>query len=157
MPAQSQPKKSSIHVELSEQNLLGPWHLRAYEGRADDGSVSHPFTDKPQGMLTYNADGTMMVIMMKPSRPLFKSGDIFLGSDEEVRAACEGFMAYCGRFVLDLKAGTVTHHPEQSLFPNWIGAPQTRFAEMTDGQLSLSTPPTLASGKVWRFYLIWKR
>jgi hypothetical protein len=157
MPAQTQNKKSSTQLELSEQNLLGSWHLSAYEGRAEDGSISYPFTARPEGMLTYNPDGTMMVIIIKPDRPLFKSNDFSTGSDAEVRAAYEGLLAYFGRFVLDAEAGTVTHIPEQAHFPNWIGTPLVRFAELTEGQLSLSTPPTLSDGKLRKFYLIWKR
>jgi hypothetical protein len=153
----SQNKKSSTPLELSVQNLLGPWHLSAYEGRADDGSITYPFTARPEGMLTYNPDGSMMVIIMKPDRPLFESNDFSTGSDAEVRAAYEGFLAYCGRFVLDVQAGTVTHIPDQSHFPNWIGTPLMRFAELTEGQLSLSTPPTLSDGKLRKFYLIWRR
>ena len=149
MPATNSP--------LNVKQLLGTWRLRAYEGRAEDGSVSLPFSDKPEGMLTYNSDGTMMVIMMKPGRPMFESNDVFKGSDTEVRAAYEGFLAYCGRFVVDTEAGTVTHLPEQSLFPNWVGGQQVRFAELAGDQLSLSSPPMLAGGKVWKFYLIWYR
>ena len=157
MPAQAQNKKSSNPLELNKENLLGPWRLSAYEGRAEDGSISYPFTKKPEGMLTYNADGSMMVIIMKPDRPRFESNDFSTGSDAEVRAAYEGFLAYCGRFVLDAQAGTVTHIPEQAHFPNWIGTQLVRFAELTKGQLSLSTPPTLSGGKLRKFYLIWKR
>jgi hypothetical protein len=148
---------SSANLPLNLKQLLGTWRLRAYEGRAEDGSVSLPFSDKPEGMLTYHADGTMMVIMMKPGRPLFKSNDFLTGSDAEVRAAYEGFLAYCGRFVVDTEAGTVTHLPEQSLFPNWVGGQQVRFAELEGNQLSLSTPPIPSGGKVWKFYLIWTR
>ncbi len=41
-----------------------------------------PYTDKPEGMLVYNTDGTMIVILMKPDRPLFESNDLLKGSDE---------------------------------------------------------------------------
>jgi hypothetical protein len=157
MPAQTQNKKSSGQLELNKENLLGPWRLSAYEGRAEDGSITYPFTKKPEGMLTYNADGSMIVIIMKPDRPRFESNDFSTGSDAEVRAAYEGFLAYCGRFVLDAQAGTVTHIPDQAHFPNWISTPLMRFAELTEGQLSLSTPPTLSGGKLRKFYLIWKR
>ena len=148
---------SSISSPLNEEYLLGTLRLIACEGRADDGAVLLPYSDKPQGMLTYCADGTMMAMLMKPDRPLFGSNDPLEGSSEEIRAAFEGFCAYCGRFVFDPRACTVTHHLEQALFPNWIGTQQVRFVSMLDGQLSLSTPPVLASGKEWIFYLIWIR
>ena len=148
---------SSTNPQLNENDLLGTWTLSAYEGRAEDGSVTHPFTDHPQGMLSYNIDGTMMVIITRPDRPRFAANDFSTGSDAEVRAAYEGCIAYCGRYSVDAAAGTVTHTPAQSLFPNWVGSQQVRFAALADGQLSLSTPPTPAGGKVWTFYLIWKR
>lgn len=148
---------SSTSAQLNEEHLIGTWRLSVCEGRADDGAVMLPYTDKPEGMLVYNTDGTMIIILMKPDRPLFESNDLLKGSDEEIRAAVEGFNAYCGRFVLDPEAGTVTHHLEQALFPNWIGTQQVRFVSLEKGQLSLSAPPILAGGKEWTFYLIWNR
>jgi hypothetical protein len=47
----------------------------------------------------------MLLVAMKPDRPLFESNDLRKGSDEEIRAAFDGFTAYCGRFVLDPEAG----------------------------------------------------
>ena len=148
---------SSTSTQLNTEHLLGTWRLSACEGRAEDGTVVLPYTDKPDGMLMYNSDGTMMVIYMKPDRPLFESNDPGRGSNEEIRAAFEGFTAHCGRFVLDPDASTVTHHLEQALFPNWVGTQQVRFISLVDGQLSLSTPPILAGGKEWIFSLIWNR
>jgi hypothetical protein len=148
---------SSTSTQLNEEQLLGTWRLSALEGRAEDGSVELLYTDKPEGMLMYNTDGTMMVILMKPDRPLFDSNDWLKGSNEEMRAAFEGFNAYCGRFVLDSQAGTITHYLEQALFPNWIGTQQVRFISLVDSQLSLRTPPILAGGKEWIYYLIWNR
>ena len=148
---------SPSDTKLSREQLLGTWRLSACEGRAGDGAVLLPYSDHPQGMLTYGADGTMIVILMNPDRPQFASDDILKGTDEEVRAALEGFMAYCGRYVLDAEAGTVTHHLEQALFPNWVGTQQLRHASLADGQLSLATPPIAAGGQEWTFYLIWHR
>jgi Lipocalin-like domain len=148
---------SSTSTRLSKEHLLGTWRLSACEGRAEDGSVVLPYTDKPEGMLMYHTNGTMMVIYMKPDRPLFESNDPGRGSNEEIRAAFEGFTAHCGRFVLNPDASTVTHHLEQALFPNWVGTQQVRFISLVDGQLSLSTPPILAGGKEWIFSLIWNR
>ena len=148
---------SSTGTQLNKEHLLGTWRLSAFEGRAEDGSVVLPYTDKPEGMLIYNTDGTMMVILMNPDRPRFKSNDLGGGSNEEIRAAFEGFNAYCGRFVLDPQAGTITHHLEQALFPNWIGTQQVRFISLMDSQLSLRTPPILAGGKEWIYSLSWNR
>ena len=123
---------SSTSAQLNDEHLIGTWRFSACEGRADDGAVWLPYTDKPEGMLVYNTDGTMIIILMKPDRPLFESNDLLKGSDEEIRAAVEGFNAYCGRFVLDPEAGTVTHHLDQALFPNWIGTQQVRFVSLRE-------------------------
>lgn len=129
----------------------------AMANAADDAAVMLPYTDKPEGMLVYNTDGTMVVILMTPDRPRFESNDLLKGTDEEIRAAVEGFNAYCGRFVLDAEADTVTHHLEQALFPNSVGTQQVRFVSLEQGQLKLSAPPIPADGKEWTFYLIWNR
>jgi hypothetical protein len=148
---------SSNIVSLNEEQLLGTWHISAFEARTNDGTTWMPYTNKPQGILNYNPDGTMIVILTNPDRPLFESNDMYKGSNEEIRAAFEGFTAYCGRSVLDPEAGTLTHHLEQCLFPSWIGTQQVRFVSLEKGQLSLSTQPILADGKEWTLYLIWNR
>ena len=137
---------SSTSAQLNEADLIGTWRLNACEGRADDGAVLLLYSDNPEGMLVYNPDGSMMVILMKPDRPLFESPDLLKGTDEEIRTALEGFNAYCGRFVLDPEAGTVTHHLEQALFPNWIATQHVRYVSLEKGQLSLSAPPILVGG-----------
>jgi hypothetical protein len=138
-------------------SLLGTWCLSTGEGRADDGSIMLPYGEKPEGTLIYSADGKVMVIIMKPDRPLFASNDPLKGTDQEVREAFEGFQAYCGRFDLDMEAGTVTHHVEQSWYPNLIGTQQVRFVSLKEGRLSLTTPPFLAAGKEFTFYWNWNR
>lgn len=148
---------STSSGKLKAEDLLGTWRLSAFEGRAEDGTVTRQFGDRPEGMIAYHADGTMMVVIMKPDRPIFESKDMYNGSDEEIRAAFNGFLGYCGRFTIDPQAGTVTHHLEQAHFPNWIGTRQVRYVKLSDNQLSLSSPPILANGKQVTFYLIWRR
>ncbi len=148
---------SSVSSSLHPDQLLGTWYLRACEGRAGAGEILQPFGAGPQGMLNYNADGTMMVLLTKPDRPTFTSGDRLRGTDAEVRAAFEGCTAYGGRYTLDPGAWTVTHHVEQASYPNWIGTAQTRYVSLENGLLSLSTPPVLGGGQEWIFYLVWSR
>ncbi len=147
------PTFKPLHVE----DLLGTWRLDAFEGRAEDGTVTRQYGDHPEGMIAYHPDGTMIVVIMKPGRPLFESKDMYNGSDEEIRAAFNGFLAYCGRFNIDSQAGTVTHHLEQAHFPNWIGTLQVRYVSLGENQLSLSSPPILANGQLVTFSLIWRR
>lgn len=47
------------------------------------------------------------------------------------------FIAYAGPFGVDVGNGTVTHHVDVSLFPNWQGHDQVRRVTVEDGRLSI--------------------
>lgn len=74
----------------------------------------------------YFANGSMSAVLMKRDRPKFASGDMANGTPEEIKAAFEGFDAYCGTFTLDEAESVVTHHVEACRFPNWEGTDQVR-------------------------------
>jgi hypothetical protein len=105
----------------------------------------------------YGADGTMTAVLMRAGRPKFASGDVLAGTPEEIRAAFEGFDAYCGTFTIDENVSTVTHHVEASRFPNWEGSDQVRYFELLDNKLRISTPPILALSKMWIIHAVWER
>lgn len=74
---------------------------------------------------------------------------------EEMAQAAESYVSYCGRY--SLGKGSVTHHIEASLYPNWVGTDQKRFIEFDGEKLLLSTPSFLIYEKEQRAYLIWER
>ena len=47
------------------------------------------------------------------------------------------FIAYAGPFSVDVGNGTVTHHVDVSLFPNWQGHDQVRRVTIEGGRLSI--------------------
>lgn len=143
-------------LPLDPDRLIGTWRLRACEGRSADGQVMYPYGEAPQGMLVYDAHGSMIVILMRRGRPLFASGDVLRGTAEELRAAYEGFDAYCGTYTLDASRGTVTHHLVAARFPNWVGTDQVRYVTLRQDRLELSTPPILGGGSEWTFSLVWQ-
>ena len=53
--------------------------------------------------------------------------------------------------------GTVTHHLEGSLFPNWVGTDLKRFFEFSGNQLKLSTLPMPMGGQQVTGVLLWER
>jgi len=142
---------------VQNEQLIGSWKLVSCEARSPNGEVSYPYGRNPFGMLIYHSDGNVFVLLMRRNRPKFASDDPWGGTPEETKTAFEGFNAYCGTYKVNEKKGTVTHHVEGCLFPNWVGIDQERFLECSGDQLTLSTPPMLVSGRRSTVRLIWAR
>ena len=128
------------------RSLTGDWRLRRWVSEGDDGSVTLPFGDAPEGILVYSADGTMITTIAPAGRPPLTSADPLRGGpDGERQRTAETFIAYSGRFEYDGR--DVTHFVEMSLYPNWVGTAQLRHVHLSDdgSTLELSTDPfTLA-------------
>jgi hypothetical protein len=97
----------------------------------------------------YDAKGNISALLMNPDHPLFVSGDMKKGTPEEIKAAYEGFDAYCGTYTIDMEKGTVTHHVFGSKFPNWVGTDQVRFFKISGDTLRITAPPILAGSVQW--------
>src|SRR5262245_56598456 len=101
-----------------EPALVGTWRLLSWEARDADGTVTHPFGEQAVGYGVYTADGHVFAQLMRPGRPHFAGGDVLGGTAEENALALGGYAAYGGTY--EVQDGTVVHHVEVSLFPNWI-------------------------------------
>ncbi len=119
--------------------FVGVWRLVAWEVW-EGGTVTHPLGGQPQGMIVYTAGGHMAVQMMRPDRPLFTSGDRWRSTPEEVQSAYAGYNAYCGRYTVHEAEGYISHHVEQSLYPNRVGTELRRDYTFTADRLILTTP-----------------
>jgi hypothetical protein len=97
------------------------------------------------------------VQITRPDRPVFASGDWLNGTPDEIRAAYESYLAYCGKYSVDVAAGTVTHHISACTIPNWTGIDMIRYFTLEDNRLTLNSPPLLLGGGVRRGLLIWER
>ena len=140
-----------------KQSLLGVWDLVLFETHLSDARVIHPFGQDVVGRLTYDADGHMSGQIMRRDRAAFASGDLLNGTSEEVRAAFEGYIAYYGTYEVREEEGSVVHHVEASLFPNWIGGDQVRFFELSDERLTITTAPLVFAGGESTTVLVWQR
>jgi hypothetical protein len=141
--------------ERPERVLVGTWRLVSWEARAVDGTVTFPFGQDAAGYLVYTADGRMFAQVMRPGRPRFAGGDLSGGTPEENAAAIEGYIAYGGTY--SVQDGTVIHHIQMSLFPNWIGGEQRRSIAWDQSRLMLDTAPILVSGSLLVHRLVWER
>jgi hypothetical protein len=135
-------------------SVVGTWRLKLWETRTADGRVAYPLGRDAVGYLIYTAGGHMVVAMMRVNRPAFAGDDLLGGTLEEQATAAAGYVTYCGRY--EIRNGTVIHHVELSLFPNWVGIDQVRFAEVEGDELTITTEP-LAIGGVTVNRLVWER
>lgn len=142
---------------MVKEQFIGTWRLVSNEFRRTDGEVSYPLGKNAVGLIMYDDSGHMSVHLMRPDRPKFASSDHLKGMPEEIKAAFEGYIAYFGTYKINEAEGTVTHHVEGSVLPNWVGVPLKRFYKFSDNRLTLSTPPMTMGGHKVTGLLIWER
>jgi len=141
---------------MAESDLVGTWRLLSFEMSSDGGS-SQPFGSDPSGVLVYDAKGNFSVQLARSGRPEFASGDMRDGTDDEIRAAYTGYIAYFGAYKVNVAEGYLTHKVAVSLFPNWQGVPQRRFFALSEDTLTLTTLPTPFGGREVTALLVWER
>jgi hypothetical protein len=125
---------------LGEQ-IIGVWSLLAYADEQAGQPDSHPFGATPEGVLMYTADGYVSAQLMDPARGLRQSAAWDHGTATEVAEAAAGYIAYCGRYVLDEQRRRITHLPQVALLPGLVGSQQHRTISLADGLLTLRTEP----------------
>jgi len=104
------------------ERIVGTWQLMTRTvSRADGTVIVDPVLgEKPTGRLVYDASGAMMLQMMRTGRTEAISNPASAGGKANPRVIL-GYDSYFGRYTVDDKAGTVTHHVEGSLFPEDLG------------------------------------
>ena len=141
------------------EKLIGAWRLVSVEGTD---ATFHFAYDHPTGAIIYDRSGWMSVqIDAKGIRKPFVDGAAG-GTSEEKVAAFDNYIAYYGRYTLDLKAQTVTHHLEDSSEPNWRGVNNVRWFEFQGNDRLLLIPREDGKGGVIdrknaTFKLLWER
>jgi len=137
--------------------LAGVWRLISSEFRITGGEVIYPLGEDARGLVMISQSGYMSGQLMRPGRADYASGQPQAGSDDEIRQAAEGYIAYYGPFELDLEQQKVITHVEGSLFPNWVGHDQERFFQLSGDHLTLSTPPFAFGDQEFTGVLAWER
>jgi Lipocalin-like domain len=136
--------------------LIGTWRLQSFVSRRGQ-NVRHPFGVDALGLLVYTATGHMSGQLMRLGRPPAGAGTLGAGSDDEVRAAATGYVAYAGTFEVDEADNIVMHHVMLSLLPNLVGTTQRRHVVWDGDILELQTPAEEIDGVVQRAHLRWER
>jgi hypothetical protein len=151
--ATAKPQTAKAKSAIASK-FVGTWKLVAFEGQ------QVPRRDRV-GFIMYDTTGHMAVQIMPLDRPKFASDNRLQGSQEEIKAAFTGYVAYFGPYEVNEAEGIVIHHLEGSIFPNEVGRDNIRYYEFSGDRLTLFvtnkidgklTPKSSAAAR-----LIWER
>jgi hypothetical protein len=114
-------------VGQSQASIVGTWKVMKYEDRGADGTITYPYGEHPVGYFVYDATGHLSVhIMRTPALKDFPGMREGTGELASYREAFLAYVAYFGTYTVDAAKGTVTHHVEGSLRPDYTGTDQVR-------------------------------
>ena len=149
---------TDLHAMMEADKFIGAWKLVSADFVAEDGSPAEsPYGSEPEGLLIYDAQGSMSAQLAQKGRTPFAIADRMAGTPDEIKAAFQTYQAYYGRYKIDEREHVVTHTVIQSLLPNWIGTEQRRYYRFKEGKLVLRTPPLLIGGKRITGELVWEK
>jgi Lipocalin-like domain len=142
---------------MEDNPFVGTWRLVSAEFRRADGAVLHLYGRDPVGMLVYDVQGHMIGQIMRRDRPALPASKQVANALEDYQAIIKGSVAYFGTYEVDFVAGTITHHVQGSLIPDWVGIGQVRLFAFAGERLTLRTPSTPLHGTTLEGVLIWER
>jgi hypothetical protein len=138
-----------------DDSIIGTWKLVSALLTTLGGGTRKLLGENPNGFLTYTSDGRMTAILGSSGRQPLSVADPIAAPAAERAEAFATFTAYAGRYTFD--GDRLTHHVEVSLFQNWVGTDQIRFAKLQGRRLTLTTPPMAIGGEQLLVELTWER
>lgn len=127
----------------------GSWSLAKWTDRNEAGEIFYPFGEDAFGRIVYGPAGTMAVVLSRRDRAVERETGMSGLSPEDRRLAARGFFAYSGGYTVDEQEGTVTHHIQACINPEWVGGDRTRrFELLTDDRIALR-PVEGTSELIW--------
>lgn len=134
---------------LKEQ-LVGTWSLLKYTLQDEDGRDYYPLGEDCRGFLIYTADGYVSAQLMASGRPAYQSGDLHEGTQEEMAAAAEGYIAYAGKYSVDEENKILKHQMDVSMNPTWLDQVQERYLEIEGNKVTITASVNTA-------VLVWEK
>lgn len=138
-----------------KRKLLGNWKLVKYETFAQSGAGGPATTSPPpfdSGRIMYDEAGHMAAQLTRPGRPVITRES----TDRDRLAAAAGYVAYYGKYDIDVAKGTVSHHVEGSTNTSWVGTTLVRSYEFSPDANRLMLSLKNAEGRVTAT-LTWER
>lgn len=119
------------------KKIIGTWRL-VYSVEIDEkGSKYYPFGDDAVGFIIYDQLGNMAVQICRKQRKNFQSTVFTQAAEQELAQIPQDYLAYFGRYEIDLKNQLVRHFVEGALFPGYMGKTLDRKYHFIDNQMLL--------------------
>ena len=135
-----------IVVAQPAKDHVGTWTLVSSDTVRPDGSKTPTFGGPATGTLVFGSDGRFFYLYSHANLPTFASNNRNTGTPEENTAVVKGSIATYGTYSV---AGNVfTIKIENSTFPNWKGAEQSRTITVTGDDMKWSNPAGSGGGVV---------
>lgn len=139
-----------------EPSVVGSWRLVSYEDKSPNGQSLYPYGKEPRGLLIYDASGNMSIQLMKMPHPKVASGDDSKVTAEEKQALYDAYVAYFGKYTVDLEKGVIIHRVEGDLADVYIGSDEERPFVLRADTLILA-PHWSVDGRDWTGIRVFKR
>ncbi|RWN50522.1 lipocalin-like domain-containing protein [Mesorhizobium sp.] len=129
------PPEAPSFVEMSAVSqlgtlLLGSWRMISWTYEVlVSGEVRDAFGKNPRGVITYAADGRVMVLVLSEDR--ITPNDLVPTPDEKI-GLYDSMFAYAGTY--SVEDDRVIHHIDMSWNATWEGTQQVRLIN-TDGRM----------------------
>jgi len=136
---------------IDPKALVGAWRLVSWETTQADGTVRK--SPMSVGSLMYSDSGRMCGVLMDPTRKTPSRPP----TDEDIRAAYNGIVAYRGTYEVDAKAGFVIHHVDLEKSPANIGINRKRWLALEGNRLSLKIDAAELPATQKESRLVWER
>ncbi|HDR8072597.1 TPA: lipocalin-like domain-containing protein [Bacillus cereus] len=146
-------------MELKEK-FVGTWELEDFYMHTQNGVDFYPFGKKPKGLIIYNSDDYMSVIITCDNDfcELSKKNSLNELSEEDQQFFKTNSFSYTGTFKIDEEKRVVIHNVQATSLQNAANSQFTRFYELDGDKLVLSTLP-MEVGNITKkpLFLVWKR
>ena len=126
-----------VTAQVTPADFVGTWELASIESPTEEGGwgpAAVPFAGMPVGVIMYDALGNMAVQITSDPRGVETS--------TEQPEIVYGYVAYYGKYEVDLGAGTVTHHRRGHVNPALAELSVVRYYEFSGDTLTLTLAPS---------------
>ena len=138
---------------MDKNTLLGTWKMKSYVVTTAEGARSTPYGEKPNGYLSYSADGRMQAVGAADGRIVPTCASPV---DSERVALYDTMFAYSGTY--SVERGTVIHHVDISWNEVWTGTDQIRSFDVSGHNLTLTARiPDPVTGAETHISVVWEK
>ncbi len=147
---------NDLELRPAKRLFTGVWRLESYTAVSDRRSCQPQVDAKASGILIYTEDGWVSAQLTIPARQL-PNAEIDPAPSNQSENSASSYLAYCGRYHLDLDRSEVIHVPEVASVMHLVNQPQRRrFVFVASDTLEL-TAERVSMDSVVTAHLTWRR